>query len=969
MAWIVGRRAEAAGTWTSLTTTSVYLFSTVDWVVDGRRERVKMQRQEESVQRITQRAHGQEPGEERSVGERSIGVQVRSVVDLVRRWLGPATYKLHAPLVSAAENCVVVLVGALIGINMAVISVVAEWASDLKHGHCATGWWLNKKFCCWEVMDPEGPGGNSVPAGIAAAAQGAAATLNATTPAASALQQATHLLRRAESSPPELAETCIEWVEWAHWTVPAWLIYVLMSVCGRRVRIDRQGLFAGICAFLVKFYAPFAAGSGISEIKCQLSGFAINGFLNAWTLAIKSLGLPLMIASGLSVGKEGPAVHVACCIGNVVGDVFHRLMRSQGTVPCVWLTAAKMRELITASSAAGIAVAFGSPIGGVLFALEVGGEQKEMTSQFPPSTMWRTFLCALASIVALSFMNPFRTGKLVLFQVEYSRDWHYFEILFYIVIGVCGVRRGRCSADGQGLYGEYVVRYNLQAARFRKKRLAKYGVEEAVVLAVLTAMVSYFNRFMRIDMTEALEVLFRQCEGTSDSNVLCQSRSQWAMVGLLLVATALRFVLVTLSYGCKVPAGIFVPSMAIGATFGRMVGILVKALQTAHPTWNMFASCPVGEPCITPGTYAVLGAAAALAGVTRITVAIVVIMFELTGALTYILPIMLVVGIAKLVADLHGKGGVSERLIRFNGFPYLAQDDHATGVSVGELLRGKPAVLYAEGMPLDAVQERLTSGTYKGFPVVRSAADATLVGYAARNDLRCALGKAQHGHAYPSDTTCIFTPRSADAFAWTSAQRPAEGTDAPWFSLRRAPRFRVGDDDDALQEGDLQVDGSESDGSGSNAVPRALDMGAWVDPVRRAAALADHQTPLIVQPELDLEVVTDMFKQLGPRVILVAAKGVLVGIVTIKDLLKYMESKERAESVHGVSEAVTHCDSDTAVGSGGLERALDSLWLALSSRWSRLGTPRWAQESGLHAEHVQLTAVSTVYEQDDVRGP
>lgn len=50
------------------------------------------------------------------------------------------------------------------------------------------------------------------------------------------------------------------------------------------------------------------------------------------------------------------------------------------------------------------------------------------------------------------------------------------------------------------------------------------------------------------------------------------------MVNSLLLATVIRTFLVIISYGCKVPAGIFVPSMAVGATFGRMVGILVKAM-------------------------------------------------------------------------------------------------------------------------------------------------------------------------------------------------------------------------------------------------------------------------------------------------------------------------------------------------------------------------------------------------------
>lgn len=126
--------------------------------------------------------------------------------------------------------------------------------------------------------------------------------------------------------------------------------------------------------------------------------------------------------------------------------------------------------------------------------------------------------------------------------------------------------------------------------------------------------------------------------------MLCIDKSskhnRWSMVFSLLIATILRVGLVIISYGCKVPAGIFVPSMAIGASFGRMVGILVQALHESFPDSSFFAACEPDVPCITPGTYAFLGAAAALSGIMHLTVSVVVIMFELTGALVYILPTM-----------------------------------------------------------------------------------------------------------------------------------------------------------------------------------------------------------------------------------------------------------------------------------------------------------------------------------------
>ena len=66
---------------------------------------------------------------------------------------------------------------------------------------------------------------------------------------------------------------------------------------------------------------------------------------------------------------------------------------------------------------------------------------------------------------------------------------------------------------------------------------------------------------------------------TSHAEIAHRTSSQWQMVNSLLLATIVRVILTVLSYGCKVPCGIFVPSMAAGATFGRMIGILVKAMR------------------------------------------------------------------------------------------------------------------------------------------------------------------------------------------------------------------------------------------------------------------------------------------------------------------------------------------------------------------------------------------------------
>lgn len=80
-------------------------------------------------------------------------------------------------------------------------------------------------------------------------------------------------------------------------------------------------------------------------------------------------------------------------------------------------------------------MAFGSPIGGVLFSLE------QLSYYFPDKTMWQSFVCATVAAVTLQLMNPFRTGKLVLYQVKYTRGWHDFEMVPFCILGILGVRR------------------------------------------------------------------------------------------------------------------------------------------------------------------------------------------------------------------------------------------------------------------------------------------------------------------------------------------------------------------------------------------------------------------------------------------------------------------------------------------------------------------------------------------------
>lgn len=681
--------------------------------------------------------------------------------------------KLWESYDAAQAWVVVTLVAIVIGLNAAALNIITEYLSDLKMGYCTTAWYLNEDFCCYGAEDG-----------------------------------------------------CDEWVRWTRFAFTNYLVYATMAC-----------LLAATAAYLVKWYAPYAAGSGISEIKCIIGGFVMKGFLGFWTLLIKSICLPLAIASGLSVGKEGPSVHYATCVGNVISRLFDKYKQS----------ASKTREILTASAGTGVAVAFGSPIGGVLFSLE------EMASHFPLKTLWRSYFCALVATAVLAAINPFRTGQLVMFSVKYDRSWHFFEIVFYVVLGIFG-----------GVYGAVMIKGHLAVTAFRKKHLARYAVPEAVVLAGVTALLCYPNLFLRVEMTEMMEMLFRECEGDYDYHGLCEAQNRLSNVLSLFTATFLRAGLVALSYGAKVPAGIFVPSMAIGASFGRMLGILVEWLHASYPNAAFFSACEPDVPCITPGTYAFLGAGAALSGIMHLTISVTVIMFELTGALTYILPSMIVIGVTKAVGDQLSKSGIADVMIQVNGYPFLdTKEQHNFGVPASEVMTPRRLLrtLPATGLDLKSAQKILDDTSYSTFPIIESADHPVLIGYIGHTELQYALTKVRQQTMLPAE--------SKISFVQLDTEEEGEEEEAAELSEPTAttPFFRTFRD--------------------ASTSYSTVDFSPYTEPA-----------PMTVHPRLPLETTMELFQKMGPRVILVEHHGILEGLITVKDCLKYQAKVEARHQQH-----------------------------------------------------------------------
>uniref|UniRef100_A0A1A9ZUB7 Chloride channel protein n=1 Tax=Glossina pallidipes TaxID=7398 RepID=A0A1A9ZUB7_GLOPL len=561
----------------------------------------------------------------------------------------------------------VLLVGIAAGCVAGMVDIGASWMSDLKHGICPLAFWFNREQCCWPTKQSVFDEGN-----------------------------------------------CSTWKTWPQIFglnregtgayIISYIWFILWAL-----------LFAALSASLVRMFAPYACGSGIPEIKTILSGFIIRGYLGKWTLLIKSVGLMLSVSAGLTLGKEGPMVHIASCIGNIFSHLFPKYGRNE----------AKKREILSAAAAAGVSVAFGAPIGGVLFSLE------EVSYYFPLKTLWRSFFCALIAAFVLRSLTPFGNEHSVLFFVEYNQPWIFFELIPFVFLGIMG-----------GVIGTLFIKANLWWCRFRKfSKLGQYPVMEVLVVTLVTGVICYPNPFTRMNMNELIYLLFSRCSPADVSNPLCDytrinitygatftevtqpGPGVYRSIGLLLLAFFLKLALTVFTFGMKVPAGLFIPSLLLGAIMGRIVGIAVEQFTYSYPNvWIFTGECVTGNNLITPGLYAMVGAAAVLGGVTRMTVSLVVIMFELTGGVGYIVPLMAAAMASKWVGDALGRQGIYDAHITLNGYPFLdSKEEFAHTTLAADVMQPKRNetlnVITQDSMTVDDIEMLLKETEHNGYPV------------------------------------------------------------------------------------------------------------------------------------------------------------------------------------------------------------------------------------------------------------
>uniref|UniRef100_A0A0N4Z7Z2 Chloride channel protein n=1 Tax=Parastrongyloides trichosuri TaxID=131310 RepID=A0A0N4Z7Z2_PARTI len=492
------------------------------------------------------------------------------------------------------------------------------------------------------------------------------------------------------------------------------------------------------CAIIVHYLGPQAIGSGIPEMKTILRGVYLKEYLSKRTLLSKMIGLTLSLGSGLPIGKEGPFVHVASVLASILSKCVHNKNS-------VYSNESRRTEMLAAGCAVGVACTFSAPVGGVLFSIEV------TSVYFAVRNYWRGFFAAACSATLFRILRVVLSDTqltvVAFFQTSFPRDAFVpIEMLIFAIIGVIA-----------GLFAALFIVLQRKLVRmvrhlntYSKGFLAKHYWIYPIIISFLISTITFpkgYGQFIAGEkkFSVGLREFFSNCTYIADHNATnyCgfefmqswQGKNLQHNVFLVLIAYQVSyFFLSALASTIPIPSGIFMPVFVIGASFGRFVGELMAL-------WFPLGIDGSGDILIYPGVYAVVGAAAFCGGVTH-TVSVAVIVFELTGQLMYILPVMIAVLISNAICA-YLQPSIYDSIIEAKNLPYLpdipSTSSYFHGIMVQQFMIKKVAYLTQLCNFRDIQDILINYPKLKSFPIVDGKESLILLGSCNRQTLFDAL--------------------------------------------------------------------------------------------------------------------------------------------------------------------------------------------------------------------------------------
>jgi len=461
---------------------------------------------------------------------------------------------------------------------------------------------------------------------------------------------------------------------------------------------------------VVHFGSPPAAGSGIPQMKAILSGATNDRYLSFATLMAKCTGLVLALGSGLVIGKEGPFVHIASCVAAVLCHIpaFHRIKRYE----------VLYQQVLAAAVSVGVSSTFGAPIGGVLFAIEV------TRVYFLVSNYWMGFFCAACGTffyhigkASAMFEKQMSQSGLISTDFGIAANYRNYELLLFCLLGAA---LGLIAAVWVQLHARF-VRYRKRVAR-RETLLGmmeRMGYPFVLFTSFMTAVItfpSFLGPYMAMDDISVSNSLFGPLHATHGRVNTAEGWHHPSIFVTLFFVFVFKFFACMVSMTLPIPCGMYMPMFAVGGVFGRFIGEFVH----------------IFDPSVVPGGYALVGAAAMAGGVTR-TISSAVIVFEVTGELRHILPVLLAVLIANAVGNMFSLN-IYDSIANLEEIPSLsAMRKHSSYKLLARDVMDKNFKQISRTANASDLQQILQTSPHREFAVVNSEENGALLGTVERS--------------------------------------------------------------------------------------------------------------------------------------------------------------------------------------------------------------------------------------------
>lgn len=371
----------------------------------------------------------------------------------------------------------------------------------------------------------------------------------------------------------------------------SWLFFIITPLCFL------------LAVWVVTKFAEYARGSGIPQVSAAIEltnpkhHYKVNRLLNLRVLVVKVISSLIMVFGGGVVGREGPTIQIAATIYKKINDWLPQ-----------WYPKISKRNMIVTGAAAGLASAFNTPLGGIVFAIE---ELTKIHFSYFKSALLTGVI--IAGLTALHFLGPYLyLGYPVLDDIP---GWIVLVIIpLAIVTGICGSGMGK------------IILFIFKKKETLKKNYQKYIY--VIVCGLIIASLAIFvdHRTFGSGKEIMVTTLF------TDNKELA-----WYM-------PMLRIVGPIISFSTGAAGGIFAPSLSAGASIGAITASL---FNLSGPATNLIILC---------------GMAGFLTGITRSPFTCSILVLEMTNSHNIIFYIMLTALVANLMSNLISRHSFYDQL-------------------------------------------------------------------------------------------------------------------------------------------------------------------------------------------------------------------------------------------------------------------------------------------------------------------